>query len=376
MRVLQVTGAYPPTIGGGPNMVRDFTSHLRARGHHVSVVTTDPGDGTLGDPAVYRAGAKSVAGAPVAPTFPLVLNRAVAEVDPDVVHSYYPLPFYPDAGAIGAAMSGVPHVLTCFGAWESTFRSVLGTLGFAYNKTLLRLTLRLTDAPHTLSTGVLSEIDTYRGYEDRFTIIPPGVDTTEFDPSRVQAAAPFDDRDEPVVLFVGVLRRYKGLDVLVNAFERLRRDVDARLVVIGEGPKERELRDAIARHNLGGHVDLLGHVSREQLLAAYEAADLFVLPSPSIRESFGIVVSEALAMGTPVVVSGGCGAGHFLAGTDVGTVVEPGDPAALARGLASLLTDEGRYERERAAARPFATDHLAWDGLVDEYEALYRSALP
>jgi glycosyltransferase involved in cell wall biosynthesis len=335
----------------------------------VAVVTTDPGDGLLERSDVYRAPAKKVAGAPVAPTFPALLYSVARDFRPDVIHGYYPLPFYPDVAAAYARLSGTPFVLTCFGAWESTLDSLIGTMGFAYNNTVLRATLRTADAVHTLSPGVLSQIDTYDGFEDLFHVIPPGVDVTDFDPENVNVDPPFNrDEDAEVLLFVGVLRRYKGMQTLLEAVDQIREERDIKLAVVGEGPREQAIRETISRNGLKDTVDLMGHVSNAELLAAYAGADAFVLPSPNIRESFGVVVSEALAMDTPVIATEGSGSGTYLAERDIGTVVEPANATALANGIQRTL-DEDRVSEMRS----FVEEKLAWSSVVDDYEDLYES---
>jgi glycosyltransferase involved in cell wall biosynthesis len=178
-----------------------------------------------------------------------------------------------------------------------------------------------------------------------------------------------------VLLFVGVFRRYKGLDTLIRSFDRLQEELEVKLALVGEGPEEGAVRDAVSRRGLTDDVELLGHVSKGELLAAYAEADAFVLPSPNIRESFGVVVSEALAMGTPVVATAKSGSGHFLSEHDIGTIVEPDDPESLADGIRWLLTDRNRYQSEASAAREFAVTTLSWERLVDEYIDLYESVL-
>lgn len=379
MKVLQVTGAYPPLIGGGSTFVRDLTNHLRKRGHDVHVVTTDSHPESSDDhPSVHRANALTIAGAPVAPSFAGLYWRVLREFQPDVVHSYYPLPFYPDVAGSLAARADVPFVFTAFGAWEMNLRSIIGLLGIGYNRTALRYTLRRATVHHTLSPAVLTDIDVYSGYEDRFEVIPQGVDVARFDPEKVDSPPPFDTTAAAfTILFVGVFRRYKGLPTLIAALDSLRVDhgLDVRLALVGDGPKRQAVETAVADYGLADQVDFLGQVSEDALLAAYKHADVFVLPSPSIKESFGAVTLEALSMGTPVVATTGSGSGAYLSTRDVGTTVEPHDSGALAEGIASLLTDDRRYAEEKAQSRPFAREHLSWEALIEDYERLYENAV-
>src|SRR5690606_32509638 len=130
---------------------------------------------------------------------------------------------------------------------------------------------------------------------DKCRIIPFGI---ELDPLagtpdvRAEAAelrARFGER--PLLLFVGRLRHYKGLHVLLDAMHQ----VDAHLLVIGSGPMGEEWQRKAATEGLGHKVTFWGERPDRDKLAAYHAADLFVLPSNNRAEAFGLVLVEALA---------------------------------------------------------------------------------
>ena len=146
-----------------------------------------------------------------------------------------------------------------------------------------------------------------------------------------------------IVLFVGRLVYYKGVDVLVRAMA----GVDADLVLIGRGPLEGELRELAAASGIAARVTFLAPQDDDELAAWYHAADVFCLPSVARSEAFGLVQIEAHAAGTPVV-STDLPTGVPYANLDgvTGLTVPPGDAPALARGA------EPPARRRRAARAP------------------------
>lgn len=376
MRVLHVTGTFLPVKGGGPYFVHYLTRHLEREGHQCHVVTTDVG-GTPNEPTVSttRSPAVTVAGAPLSPTFPVALYRAIRSFDPDVIHANYPLPLYPDVAALLASGRDTPLVLTAHGAFEMSLTSPIGVFGSVYNRTLLRVTLGLTDCVHVSNDAILEAYDFYRRAADT-RVVPIGVDTDWFDPESVSGQPPYETGpDEGTVLYVGALRRYKGLSDLLDAFDDLQSRADAQLVVVGDGPRRERLQQRVRELGITEDVQFVGHVDDDALRRAYAHADVFVLPSPSIRESYGMVALEALAMGLPTVVTRGSGIGRVLDASKAGTVVSPNSPRDLADAIATLLTDTTRAAEESRAGRRVAVERFAWSSLVDDYVGLYRSVL-
>ena len=179
-----------------------------------------------------------------------------------------------------------------------------------------------------------------------------------------------------IVLFVGRLVYYKGVDVLVRAIA----GVDADLVLIGNGPLEEELRELAAGSGIAERVSFVPPQDDEELCAWYHAADVFCLPSVARSEAFGLVQIEAHAAGTPVV-STDLPTGVPYANLDgvTGLVVPPGDPVPLREALARLLSDSdlrtrlGRQAQARAQSEFTIPRMVA--GTMDVYaEAIERYA--
>jgi len=208
---------------------------------------------------------------------------------------------------------------------------------------------------------------------DAITVLPRGIDTGAFHAGL---------RDEnlweryglngaPKVLYVGRVSREKGLDVLFEAFERLRRElaVDAELVIVGDGPYLEQLR----RDHRSSDIAFLGYRRGEELARIYASADVFTFPSET--DTFGNAVLEANASGLPAVVVDRGGPMEQIAAGGCGVVIPAGDPRAMARAIDSLLADNTRRRRmgragaerirsltlERAAAAQWELYMEVWD---------------
>ena len=173
------------------------------------------------------------------------------------------------------------------------------------------------------------------------------------------------------MLFVGVLRYYKGIDYLLEAMRR----IPARLLVVGDGPMGQELRGRAAKLELGDRVCFLGSVTDDDLAAIYHIADVFVLPASERSEAFGLVQVEAMTCGVPVVCTElGTGTSFVNQHEVTGLVVPPKDPDALAEAITRLLRNPD--ERERLARGAVARSaFFEADRMVTDILAVYDQLL-
>lgn len=177
----------------------------------------------------------------------------------------------------------------------------------------------------------------------------------------------------PTVAYAGRLSPEKGVDVLVQAFERVAGKVpDARLILAGDGPDRPRLEAQVSRAGLAHRFDLPGHVPRPALERLLDAAWVQAIPS-RVAEPFGLAAAEAMMRGTAVVATAGGGVAEIVEDGHTGHLVPPNDPEAMAAALTTLLTRPDRAESMGQAGRRRALAHYDHEGFVDRFVTLYQS---
>jgi phosphatidylinositol alpha-mannosyltransferase len=206
-----------------------------------------------------------------------------------------------------------------------------------------------------------------RYFPGEYRIIPNGVELDRF-----ERAEPYEQLRDGVlnILFVGRLEERKGLIHLLKAYHRLRkRRVDARLLVVGAGPKLREYRRYVGLRGIRD-VEFLGRVTDEEKARYFASADVFCAPATG-QESFGIVLLEAMAAGVPIVASDIHGYKQVVQRGVQGLLVEPRKPRALAAALYTLALDPEMRDRMGEAGRARAPE-FSWERVTEQVIDFYR----
>lgn len=364
MRILHVYKAYYPVLGGIENHVKLLAEGQTAAGHDVTVLATAPGwrtsVETRGGVRVIKAGRLAeVASTPLSPSLPLTLYRQ----QPDVTHLHFPYP--PGEIAQAPLLGRRPTVLTYHSDVVRQKRML------QLYKPLMMHVLRHVDRilvsspPYLASSPVLAEV------RERCVVIPFGIEQARFHsvPSQEVEQVRRAYGPGPLVLFVGVLRYYKGLAYLLEAMQR----VEARLVIVGEGPEGPVLREQAEALGLGGKVVFAGRVNDEALPAYYRAADLFCLPASERSEAFGLVLLEALSTGLPIVSTElGTGTSYVNRDGVSGLVVPPRDAPALATALERLIRD-GDLRRSLAEGARLRAEAFTAERMLRDVEGVYQA---
>ncbi|MCO5315335.1 MAG: lysylphosphatidylglycerol synthase domain-containing protein [Solirubrobacterales bacterium] len=355
--------------------VQSLASEFMDRGHYVRVIAPfDPADRL--SKVLHRAPAEEVempdyvipVGRTVGigangsisniPMFPETIERtrrAIAEGGFDVVHLHEPTT--PLNGWDTCLSSEVPVVGTFHAYSTRPLPHLLARMAGA-QRTLNRLSARIAVSEAAAWTG-------RRWYGGNYTIIPNGVDVN----AAPQIAA--TDADHLRALFVGRPDERKGLPVLLRAFDALVDHVPARLAVVGADPED--VRRILAHPELEQHLDLHGRVTEPELWRHLAEADVLCAPSLS-GESFGMVLTEAFAAGTPVIASGIAGYSDVVTDRVDGVLVPPGDPQALAEELQRAHHEPNQLSRMAANARE-SSRRYAWETVADQVTRVYERAI-
>src|SRR5262245_21319676 len=288
----------------------------------------------------------------VFPEGPIALRRELRAGDFDVVHVHEPLA--PTIGWDAASFRGAPVVGTFHAYSTKAFPNAVGTL-LGARRRFNQLSARIAVSEAAARTGK-------RWFGGEYTIVPNGVD--------LDAApnAPKSQSDELRLLFVGRAEERKGLPVLLSAFQALVEHVPSRLTVVGADPED--VARLLADPEVLSHIDVLGKVSDSVLWRQLGDADLLCAPSLT-GESFGMVLTEAFAAGTPVIASKIAGYSDVVTDGVDGVLVPPADPQALAEELQLLALEPERLGAMGAAGRKTA-ERYAWPRVAQEVKQVYE----
>ena len=361
MKIGIVTPYAYPMPGGVNDHVGSLYRVLRARGHDVRIITSSHGLQKASEGDIIRVGKGfsvpfngSMGTITLSPTY-LAQMRAILERERfDVLH--YHEPFVPFLSLVTLTLSTSVNIGTfhAFGGLSISYEFGKRMLGHYAGKLQGRIAVSPA-ARHFIS----------RYFPGEYKIVPNGVE-----PGRYQRAVPIARyRDGvPNILFVGRMEPRKGLIHLLRAFRKLQRDgVRARLLLVGTGPGEREARRYVLTRQLE-NVEFLGRVPEGQKAQLFKTADIYVSPATG-RESFGIVLLEAMSAGAPIICSDIHGYRGVVRRDRDGLLVEPGNADALAASMRRLIDDpQLRAQLSRAGeerAQLFTWEHVGQ--AVEEY---------
>ena len=205
-----------------------------------------------------------------------------------------------------------------------------------------------------------------------YDIIPNGINLEHFSASVLPIDRFCDGKTN--ILFVGRLEKRKGLDYLLKAYHRLKKEVPAcRLIVVGPGTRFRRKYESYVRRNGVADVVFTGTVAYDELPRYYKTADIFCSPATG-RESFGIVLLEAMALGKPVVATSIEGYASVMTSGKEGLLVPPKNDRELARALTALLTDSSLRQQMGARGLITAQEHN-WEKIARRVADYYVKIL-
>lgn len=369
MRILHVYKDFHPVVGGIENHLMLLTRELsRVPDLSVEVLVTNTGYATtvehFGRVQVTKAGRiATVASTPIS----LSLFREVSRRAYDIIHLHFPYPL----GEMASLLRGrTRRIVVTYHSDVVRQRLILRF----YHRFLLRVLSRadaiIASSPNYVETSRYLSL-----FRDKCTVIPYGVDVSLFRPASEPAGAmdALGRYEQPLIIFVGKFRYYKGLHHLVEAMQYIGKGT---LVLVGTGPEETALRDQVRLLGIESRVAFVGHFDERLLPSVYQSGQLFVLPSCERSEAFGVVQLEAMACGLPVVSTDiGTGTSYVNRDGETGLIVPHSDPPALAAAINRLLGDETMRRAMGRAARERVETEFTKERMVDSTVRLYRRVL-
>lgn len=366
MKILQVYKDYYPVVGGMENHIGILARGAAARGAEVTVLVTSPGHRTeiqeLNGVKVIKAGRLA---APASTPISLALLSWMRRLEADITHLHFPYPWGEMAHLVWGRS---PKTVITYHSDVVRQRNLLRLYGPFMRRVLGKADRIIATSPNYVrSSPHLSQV------AEKCAVIPLGIDLSPLLKAEQEDIEWLRQRYRPpLLLFVGLLRYYKGLGYLIEAMK----DIDARLVVVGTGPMAREWESLTARLGLSEKVFFEGRVEDQLLPAYYHACDLFVLPASHRSEAFGVVQVEAMACGKAVVSTElGTGTSFVNVDGETGLVVAPRDPGALGQGINRLLGDDQLRTEMGEKARQRARREFSHEVMIDRVLELYQGLL-
>jgi len=385
MKIAQIVCVFPPYGGGIGNVAANLSLHLANLGHEVTVFT--PEYNRLEDdfdqtrpyqvrrlPAMIKFG-----NAALIPSLTKKLNQF------DIIDLH--LPFLGSAGLVALykrlhwkKTKLIIHYHMDLIGKDLIYESIFAVQHHLFTVPELLWADKIIVSSHDyLINSNIKSI--YRKYPKKFTVIPFGVDTKLFYPMSKDGklTKEYELQNKKVIMFVGGLddaHYFKGVDYLIKACAILiKKGKDIRLLIVGKGNLVSSYKNLTKTLGIEDKVVFTGFVNDKDLPQYYNLADVFVLPSISESEAFGIVLLEAMACAKPVIASDLPGVREVVGQGKTGLLAKPKNEKDLSEKISTLLSDEDLYVRMSRDALLAVKNEYDWNKVAASTVAVYREAL-
>ncbi len=368
MKIAQVSPYDFTWPGGVTEHILHLSHQFIEMGHQVKILAPysptrasglDPNVVPIGRSVPIPAGG-SLARISLSPWIYRQVRRLLKEEQFDVVHLHEPMAPYLNLA-----------VLQCSNAVNiGTFHAYHGSARwYIWSKPALKYWFKKLDGHIAVSPAAISHVAPF--FPVKYDVIPNGIDLGYFG---AEAAPVPEFKDGKLnILFVGRMEKRKGLKYLLEAFGRVKWDFpNIRLIVVGPGNLDKYCHRVMSERNLQDVV-IAGAVDYKTLSSYYHTADIFCTPATG-KESFGIVLLEAMAASRPIVATAIPGYSFIVKNGHQGLLVPPRDPEALAAALAVLIQNP-ELRKEMGARGRAAVDQYRWDKVAKQVLDYYGTTI-
>jgi phosphatidylinositol alpha-mannosyltransferase len=361
--------AYP---GGVCNHISCLEHNLTRLGHEVRIIApASKAVSTFGDRFIPIGKPRplpvsgSIARITLSPWLSSRIKAVLSQEKFDICHLHEPL--MPMLCTTVLRLSNAPTV----GTFHASGGKPWYSFGTPIGKLILKKWFHKLDGRIVVSQPALGYV--HKHFLGDYTIIPNGIDLEHFSPN----ISPIDEfADGKVnILFAGRLEKRKGLNYLLEAYKQVKREIaNSRLIVVGPGTRlRRKYEKQVMRSGLKDDVIFVGHVAYHELPRYYKTADIVCVPATG-RESFGIVLLEAMAIGKPIVASNIEGYASVMTDGAEGLLVPPKNMGELAQAIISLIGDESLRQQMGDRGRLKASEY-DWKNITQRVLNYYLKVL-
>ncbi|WP_104696969.1 MULTISPECIES: glycosyltransferase [unclassified Helicobacter] len=360
MRILQLGKFYPPDFGGIETLMQDICDALSQRGIVCDVLCSNSKlqskkEKTPYGATIYRTPSfGKVASTSITPQMITTLRKLISSYD--IIHLHFPDPM-----AVLALFLSPHKNKTIILHWHSDIIKQKFLLNFFLP--LQKWILNRSNLIITTSENYIHQSPFLSPYKNKCIAIPIGIHLPEISPSNNYS------KDYNRILSVGRLVPLKGFEYLIESLQYLPKNFY--LEIVGDGIYKQTLQDLIKRLNLQNRVFLVGKKTKEEISSFYAQSGIFVLPS--LQESYGIVLVEALSFGLPIISTKLIPSGSDFINQDgkTGLVVPPKDPRAIANSILKISKNYDFFSiNARCRYEKLFTKNQMIQTLVDTYHKL------
>jgi len=388
MKVVQVVPTLFPTVsyGGGSIVPWELAIALRARGHNVTIVTTDAGDAGRREKAglsvkdgirILRIRNLSNKLAFSTKIFtPFTRGPTLREIirEADVVHSHDFRTILNLRCNRIALRESVPLIVQTHGTIRTQYNEKMA-LKRVYDRFFGKGIAKRVDAWIALSQVEKEQLEAYGLPSARIRILPNGIDTSYFEspPERIAARVSLGlDSESRIILFMGRIHPMKGIDLLIDSMPHILAEIPRTKLIVA-GPDDGDQKHLVERINelgIGPSVSFFGLATGDSKRALFASADLLALPS--LREAFPVSILEAAAAGLPIVTTSNSDIANEI--NDICGLTTDRNPGSLGKAIVRVLSNPGLWKRYSDSGRSYAAKYT-WDSVIGRYIELYESLL-
>lgn len=363
MKLLQVTAHYPPKLGGAQRRIKDLSEKLFKKGHNVSVFTSNIGcknkkvDSSKRNIHVKYLKSWEFAHTPIIPS----LGKQLMTARGDLMHIHIAQAMVPEVASKIARKRNIPYI--CHIRGDPPASGFFGFLLPLYKKIFLKRVLKKADRIICLNEDYKKLFS--RKYNlplSKIVVIP---NATDF-----EIVKKIKKRKVKKILFVGRFTSEKNIHSIISSL-RLLKNTKVQLILVGEGPDLKKLKEIVRQNRLTGRVEFTGRLEGVNLYKKYLEADLFILPSTT--ECFSSTLLESMATATPIIASDIPGTRNVIKHGYNGLLVKP-TPSKIAEAIEKLI--KNKKLREKLAKNGLKeVKKYSWDKILEQTEQVYREVL-